>query len=160
MNHPADTPAAGAPAALPRRLAAIVYDTLLLFGVLFAAAVPVVALTAWHLGAESFADGSPLAGRPWFGLYLLAVSYAFYGWFWTHGGQTLGMRAWKLRVITAAGTPLGWGDALLRFSAALLSWLPAGLGFFWQLLDRDRLTWHDRLSGTRLIRLPKHPAAP
>ncbi len=160
MTHLAREPAVGPSAALPRRLAAMVYDALLLFGVLFAAALPVVALGAWYWGAEAFTSDAPLANRPWFTAYLLAVSYIFYGWFWTHGGQTLGMRAWKLQVLTTTGAPLDWWDAFRRFAAALLSWLPAGLGFIWQLVDRERLSWHDRLSGTRLVRIPKKPPAP
>jgi uncharacterized RDD family membrane protein YckC len=43
----------------------------------------------------------------------------------------------------------------LRFLAAIVSWLPFGLGFWWQLWDRDGLTWHDRLSSTRLVHYPK-----
>jgi uncharacterized RDD family membrane protein YckC len=60
------------------------------------------------------------------------------------------MRAWRIRVGRAEGGTLTWRDAGARWLAAWLAALPAGLGFLWGLLDRDRLCWHDRLSGTRL----------
>ena len=78
------------------------------------------------------------------------VSYGFYGWFWTHGGQTLGLKAWKMRVLTLEQQPINWGQAAVRFLAGLLSWLIGGLGFFWMLWDKNAYTWHDYLSKTRL----------
>jgi len=102
------------------------------------------------------------AGRPLFTIYLLAIAFGYLGGFWVRGGQTLGMRAWRLRATTADGAPLGWTDALARFAAAALSWLPAGAGFLWIAFDRDRLSLHDRLSGTRLVLEPRRgsPASP
>ena len=88
-------------------------------------------------------------------MYLLAVAFAFYGWFWTHGGQTLGMRAWRLQVVRTWGGALSWRHALLRYSAAMVSWAVLGLGFLWVALSRRRLAWHDRWSGTRLLVLPR-----
>lgn len=82
--------------------------------------------------------------------YLLAVSALFFCTFWRRG-ETLGMRAWKLRMVTADGRQPGWGRALLRFAAAILSWAALGLGFLWVLVDREKFAWHDRLSGTRLV---------
>ena len=79
--------------------------------------------------------------------------FGFFGWFWTHGGQTLGMRAWKIRVVTYSGQPLDWQQAFFRYMAAIISWLFLGAGFFAALLDAERLTWHDRFSRTRLIRV-------
>ena len=94
---------------------------------------------------------------PWLPLALLATWALFYLWFWTHGGQTLGMRAWRIRLLSAEGATVGLGRALLRLGAAAISTLPLGLGHLWLLLDRDRLAWHDRLSGTRLVLLAKVP---
>ena len=83
------------------------------------------------------------------------VIFVFFGWFWTHGGQTLGMRAWRLKVTTEDGKGLNWSRAFLRFLLAGLSWLILGLGFIWALFDKRRQTLHDRLSKTMLIQLPK-----
>jgi uncharacterized RDD family membrane protein YckC len=75
--------------------------------------------------------------------------------FWTRGGQTLGMRAWRLKVLRDDGQPLTIQDALLRYVAAILSWAALGLGFLWILVDSDGLAWHDRISKTRLVILER-----
>jgi len=141
-NPPAER---GEAARLPRRLAALVYDLMLLAAVLFMATLAIYVLRG----------GRPVApGTLWFQLTLGAVAAVFFTWFWTHGGQTLGMRAWSLRLVDRQGQPIGWPKALGRFFAALLSAAPAGLGFWWAAVDRDGLCWHDRLSGTKLLRVP------
>jgi uncharacterized RDD family membrane protein YckC len=81
------------------------------------------------------------------------IPLIFFTSFWVLGGQTLGMRAWRIKVVTAEGAPLSWGDALKRHLAALLSWLILGLGYIWILIDPEKLAWHDRISKTRLIML-------
>jgi uncharacterized RDD family membrane protein YckC len=87
-----------------------------------------------------------------FRLFLLFQAAMFFAGFWVYGGQTLGMRAWRIRVETLAGSPPGWRAALLRFAAALLSVAALGAGFWWALADPERRTWHDRVSGTRVVR--------
>jgi uncharacterized RDD family membrane protein YckC len=138
----ADSPLPNAqPCRLWRRLAAIAYDCLLLAAVLFLAA----ALPLLFTGGEGVKGGSPLMT-----LWFLFAAFLFFGWFWQRGGQTLGMQAWRIHLLSVEGGAITWRMALLRYLAALLSWLPAGLGFWWAIFDRDHLTWHDRLSGTRL----------
>jgi uncharacterized RDD family membrane protein YckC len=130
---------------LLRRLAAIFYDTLLLGALLLVA----VALVTFSLEMGLGYELDPT--HPLYRIYLLLVSIAFFVWFWTHGGQTLGMRAWSLRVVRSDGQPLELKDALLRYAAALLSWAACGLGFLWILVDREQLAWHDRISKTKLL---------
>lgn len=122
-------------------MGAVLYDALLLLAVLFLA-------TALALPFNAGQAFSP--EQHYYSLYLLTVAYLFYAWFWTHGGQTLGMKAWKISLINAAGPGISWRQASLRFCCALLSWLCLGLGFIWCLFDRERLCWHDRLSKTYL----------
>jgi uncharacterized RDD family membrane protein YckC len=131
---------------LLRRLAAILYDSLLLFGVLgVAATVPLL-----------FTGGEALKGsNPIYTIYMFLISFSFYAWFWTHGGQTLGMRIWRIRVQNPDGTPIGLWQAMLRFLVAIASWGAFGLGFLWSLWDREKLTWHDRYSMTVLVIMPK-----
>jgi uncharacterized RDD family membrane protein YckC len=133
-------------AGLWRRLVALVYDALLLFGLLFTATAVLLPFT----GGQAIATGNHLYSG-----YLLGVVFLFYGWCWTHGGQTLGMKAWRLCARDCGGRGMGWSQAALRFAFAALSWLPLGLGYLWLLVDRDRLTWHDRLSGTEVVVLPR-----
>ena len=147
--EPADsrTPGAAATArpGLLRRLAAFVYDSLLLFAVLFAATVPALIVT----GGRAVSPNDPV-----FTAYLLVVSYVYFGWCWTKSGQTLGMRAWKIRVCTCEGARLGWRRSLGRFATALVSIGAAGAGLLWVAFDRDRMSLHDRLSGTVLEMVP------
>jgi uncharacterized RDD family membrane protein YckC len=138
---------------LVRRLAAILYDGLLLIALLVVASALVTVPVGLIFG-QAAAEG--LGANPLFILWLQLVPLLFFAWFWHRGGQTIGMRAWRLRLVSQEGAPVTLGRAALRFFAALLSWIPLGLGFLWALVDPERLTWHDRLSGTRLVLLPKN----
>jgi uncharacterized RDD family membrane protein YckC len=132
-------------APLARRLAALLYDALLLAGVLFAFTL----LLIFARGGRAIA-----AGTIWYDASLVAVAFAFCGLSWTRGGQTVGMKAWRIRVVGIDAGPLDWPRAALRFFASWLSLLPGGLGYWWALVDRERCCWHDRLSGTRVLRAP------
>ncbi len=135
-------------ASMWRRLAAFAYDVMLLFSVLFCATWILVLV---H-GGRGFAADDPL--HPLYVGILLLLIAAYFLWPWTHGGQTLGMRSWRLRLVDLEGQPVGWPRALLRLFLAPLSWLPLGLGFIWILCDRQGLAWHDRLSGSQVIPAP------
>jgi len=132
---------------LIRRLAAIVYDSLLIGALLFLATTPFIAAR----GGEPVEIGDNLVYR----LVLAIVIYGFFVGFWTRTGRTLGMQSWGLQLETHDGGKPTLSAASVRFFAAILSWIPAGLGFLWQLWDKDKLAWHDRISGTRLVYYPK-----
>ena len=129
-----------------RRLGAILYDVFLVIAILFLTTIPFIALR----GGESVEPQDPA-----YQLTLILVIYLFYAGFWTWRGRTLGMQSWGLQCETVDQRLPGPGAATIRFFAALLSAACFGLGFLWQLWDRDKLTWHDRLSGTRLMHYPK-----
>ena len=131
---------------LLRRLAAILYDTLLVIALL-------MLMTTFFLISRGGEALQPYTLPHQ--IASLVVIYAFFVGFWTRGGQTLGMSAWRLRVEMQDGNPLPAGVAILRLVTASLSLACFGLGFLWQLVDRQSLTWHDRLAGTRVIMLPK-----
>ena len=154
---------------LLRRLAAIVYDGLLLTGVLFGATALALGLAAALLGSEALKLHNPLTSNPFFFTYLLLVCFFFYGGFWIYGGQTLGMRAWRLQVQRRDGRGIRWRQALLRFLIAGLWLVPVaylhqvfgvsiglslavGLGC---LLLSLALRLPDRVSETELSLLPK-----
>jgi len=126
-----------------RYLAAVFYDLMLVIAAFFVATAALLPFTAGE------AIESPIL----YPLYLLAVSFAFYGWFWTHGGQTLGLRAWKLRVVTAQKTDISWQQAGIRFLTACLSWLLLGLGIFWRIGQKEGKTWQDLSSKSTIIRI-------
>jgi uncharacterized RDD family membrane protein YckC len=145
MSDPSSAPK---PAGLGRRLAALLYDSLLLLALWFIAVAIVLPLNR----GEAFAPHNPLLTT-----YLLFISFCFYGWFWMHGGQTLGMRAWRLQLRNLRPGPMSWWQVLLRFLVAVPCGALFGLGYLWILVDRKHLSWHDRLSETTVVQLQENP---
>ena len=128
------------PASLWRRVGSLLYDSLLLFAVLFFATAIVMLVTRGHFNPASLL----------FQLYLILVCFWFFGWFWTHGGQTLGMRAWKIRIRQPSGAAISWGQAAQRFIVALLL---GGLGLIWCLFRKDKQALYDKLAKTFVERI-------
>ncbi len=140
------------------RLVAIFYDALLLIAVLFFAGVivsPLLSMTGL-MNVEKIGEHHLLVQLA-FQLYLLAVSYFYFAWPWMRGGQTLGLQVWRVKLISSNDQPLTHRRLLIRFFISALSWACLGLGFFWSLFDPQRLTWHDKLSHTQLVKLPPKP---
>lgn len=134
------------PAPLWRRLASAGYDALLL-----AAVWMVVAMADLFLRGAAGVPGSAHGLRA----ELLLAAALFFGLSWTRGGQTLGMRAWRLQLRRVDGRPVTWPTALTRFAFAWLAWLPLGLGVLWCAIDARKRAWHDALSGTEVVLLPR-----
>lgn len=134
------------PCSLSRRLFAIVYDGLILAG-LWMIAAAVVVIPAGH----AIENGNLL-----FQLFLLLVAFLYFGGCWRFGGQTVGMRAWKIH-LDADTTPPPLDRLALRFGVALVSLAALGAGFWTAALRRDGATWHDRVSGTRLVVIADQP---
>ena len=134
------------PASLRRRLGATLYDGLLLLALWMSTTLLTVVIT----------DAADLPRPPeLLRALLILVAFAFFGWSWTHGGQTLGGRAWKLRVETPAGTLINWPTAMLRFTAGI-TWIP--LGVVWSFSSADRRALHDVIAGTRVVRVMEDEA--
>ena len=125
-----------------RRMGAVLYDSLLLFAVLLFATIPVLAIT----GGEAIDPGNSI-----FRAYVLLISFLYFIVPWKLKGQTLGMQSWKIKLVQETGELITWGQAVMRILFSSLSWIIAGLGFFWSLFDSEKRTWHDRLSSTVLI---------
>lgn len=128
---------------IPRRLAGMFYETLLLLGVL----ALLLVLPHILLGAFAHLTATPATVRA----HLFLVLLVYFVWFWSNGGQTLAMKTWRVRVQTKDGLPVRPAQALLRF---LLCWPSIGLGgagILWAIVDRDGQFLHDRIAGTRLV---------
>ena len=122
-----------------RRLAALFYDLLVLVAIwMFAAALVLLAFG----GEVDVAHQPPLYHATLQGalLFLTALYFAIS---WSRGGQTIGMRAWRVKVVDANGHALDFRHAIRRFALALVS--------FWGLFDADRRAWHDVLAKTRMV---------
>ncbi|AKC87252.1 RDD family protein [Pseudoxanthomonas suwonensis] len=138
-----------------RRLLSLFYDLWPVAALWMLTAVPFVALDAL-LAGDARHNIAPNSLPSWL-LFLacIGVTGLYATLSWRRGGQTLGMRPWRLKLVAAAGGVPGRKAVWLRYAVGTLSLLAGGLGFWWAWFDRDRLAWHDRASGTRLVRVPK-----
>ena len=150
-----------------KRLVVITYDGLLVLG------VTLVGFALLYSLLMLLPDGveSSNAGKLIKFVYLVVASFSFYGWFWTHGGQTLGMKAWNLYLVDRSGKYISWYIAAVRYISAMFSWggialllyyfdvdrwyLTIGLGFSWSLLNKRKLALHDIVTGTQIIYIAK-----
>ena len=150
-----------------RRLAAMPYEALLIAALLLIAAFPLAGLR-----------GATLQGIPHLlaQFYFLCVAATYFTWFWRRGGQTLAMKTWRFRVVSAAGQPLTLNRSIARFGCAMLFFGPAAVGLLfllfpnrirpalamwmflplianilWARFDSDKQFLHDRMAGTRLV---------
>jgi uncharacterized RDD family membrane protein YckC len=137
-----------------RRLAAMVYDTLLVLPLIMAS-------VALFLGGRTLLIGSPGEGEVvQLNAYLvrlvaLLTVLGFFCWFWIKNGQTLGMQAWRIKLVDFAGNKPGAWQSLVRCLGALLSAACLGLGYLWCLVDKHGRYWHDYISRTELVLVPK-----
>ena len=127
---------------LGRRLAAMVYDLMLVYAVLF-----FYSLILNMLLGPAVIQGS----RVLYPGSLLLCCYWYYAWQWLHGGQTLGMKAWRIFLVRRDGSRPDWRTATLRFLLAAVSILPFGAGLWWALFDARNRTFYDRYSRTQLV---------
>ena len=130
------------PASLFRRLAAAVYDIFLIFALLLLGTGVALLINK----GQSFGTNHFL-----FTFYLISIVGFFYCWFWTHGGQTLGMQAWKIKVVTNHLKPLTWAVAIKRFIVSVPSVCFFGLGYLISFFNKNKRSMHDFASGTRVI---------
>jgi uncharacterized RDD family membrane protein YckC len=141
----------GTSAGFGRRVAALLYDSLLLAALL-------VIFTSGAVFLNHRAAVETATAGVWAYLYragLIGVIAGYYLINWTRSGQTLGMRAWHLRAVTASGQPLTWKAAALRFVFGVIAWAPAALGVLWLYADPEHLALHDRMSKTRVVHLQR-----
>ncbi len=139
----------GVSAGFGRRLAALLYDSVLL------AALLVIFTSAAVFLNHSVAVEPATAGA-WTYAYragLVAIIAGYYLLNWTRSGQTLGMRAWHLRAVMDTGQPMRLKSGVLRLFFGVLAWAPAGLGVLWLYLDPEHAALQDRLSKTRVVHL-------
>jgi len=143
INEKAPPPHTNSYCPLLRRLLIMLYDGVILFGLLIVASA--IALPIGSVEKVAFEDF-------WFTLWLILVCFAYLGGCWRYGGMTVGMRAWKVKLVSENGDVITWSRCLLRFMTALASAGAFGVGFLWVLVDRKKRSWHDLSAGTLLLR--------
>ena len=138
------------PAPLWRHLIAIVYDLFLIIPLLMLTTAILVAI---HGPTESTDALAVPAWQVWI-LSLLAL-IGFFGVFWRMKGQTLGMQAWRVKLISSDGSAISWLQVTIRIITALPSLGLLGTGLLWRYFDQYKRSWHDRASGTELVLVAK-----
>ncbi|MEP5568292.1 MAG: RDD family protein [Halioglobus sp.] len=145
-----DTPAKLPKPSLLRHLISMVYDALLVIALIFVVNGLALGVTV------QLSYGEQEVLNPYIGQALIVICLVgFYSAFWLKSGQTLGMQAWRIKLVSIEGQAPTFTQALLRCLGAVLSAGCFGLGYLWKLFDRNHRYWHDYLSGTELILLPK-----
>ena len=129
-------------ASLFKQLAAMLYDSLLIFAILFVA----VGITI------PFNQGVVIEPSLVY-IFFVIVVFVFYGWFWNKSGQTLGMRAWNIQIVSEFGGYPSWPTSFLRLVFAMFSIACIGMGYWWRIFKP--YTWHDRFSQTKVIDISK-----
>lgn len=150
-----------------KRLLTVIYDSFLVLATLFIATALTMPLTKGEVSSGN---------NIYMSIYLSIVVYIFYAWFWTHGGQTLGMRAWKLQLVRFDNYAVTWKQSFIRYITALPAWvlfligivlwikpefaktftsLPgwsmALVGLFWIVMDSRKASWRNEISGTQVV---------
>jgi uncharacterized RDD family membrane protein YckC len=134
------------PPSILTRLAAMVYESLLVTAVVFVASFIVLPFVGELKAAWQ---------RHFFQVWILLVLFVYFAAFWLRSGQTLAMKTWRIRLVNREGGRISLRQAAGRFVLALLGLMLGGAGFLWALFDRDRQFLHDRLMRTQLIRVPR-----
>ncbi|MFT5451519.1 MAG: putative RDD family membrane protein YckC [Enterobacterales bacterium] len=138
------------PAGFFRRLAALVYDSLVVTAILILTTAIVMIVVAMFMGETAITEQNILVENPLYFSCLVATWFYYYAWCWRTGGQTLGMKAWRLKLVSNDNLTISYKNALIRFSSSLL-----GLANLGVLLPSQR-GWHDRLSHTDIVVIDKN----
>jgi uncharacterized RDD family membrane protein YckC len=144
-------------ASLPRILGAIFYDLIIVFSIIFIAA-------QWFPLVPEHLQNS-LVLTLFKQIYMLGISFLYFAYSWQHGGQTIGMKSWRIKLLadnTAQRSSrhdkqmaIAWRQSAIRYLIAIVSWLVVGMGFTWIIFSPQHKSWHDMASGTHLVVLPK-----
>lgn len=127
-----------------RRTLCMIYDFLLFLAIWFVASLIFIVIVQ---------DTNFTYFKPIYQFYSLSIIGIYFIWFWTHGGQTLAMQTWKMRIVAKDGSALTMKRAITRYLFAVIGITSFGIGIIWALFDRDRQYLHDRLAGTRIVKV-------
>lgn len=132
-----------------RILGSVIYDTLIIMGLLMIAGFIAVGIHKLVTGQDT------LEHSPVFQAYLLLVIALYFLYFWKRAGQTVGMKAWSIKLVNLADQPLSYQQLIIRWLVAIPAYACLLLGVLWQYWSRDGLNWHDKASNTKLVFMPK-----
>ena len=138
-------------ASLWRRLAALAYDSLVVLALFILMGFVVVGI--YNLSHDGQFPGElPKAVNM---SILFCICFFYYSHSWRFGGQTIGMKAWRLKLVNLEPKPMQLSQYMLRTAIGFFSLMLFGIGFFWALFDTKHRSWHDMASLTRVVFIPK-----
>ena len=132
----------------------MLYDTLLVLPLIMICVALVMGVRSL-LGLGPADDGTVQLNSNLVQFIAVLTAVLFFGWFWLKNGQTLGMQAWRIKLVGFDGAPPSVRQIIIRCLAATLSAACLGLGYLWCLFDRNGRYWHDYLSRTELVLVPR-----
>jgi uncharacterized RDD family membrane protein YckC len=138
------------PAGFIRRLAALVYDSLVITAILILSTAVVMMFIVIFMGETAITEQKVLVENPLYFAWLLATWFYYYAWCWRTGGQTLGMKAWRLKLVSNDNLIISYKHAFIRFISSFLGL--ANLG----VLFPGKRGWHDRLSHSDIVVIDKN----
>ena len=130
-----------------RRIFALIYDSLAVLGIIFSLSLFLV----W----SNSGSGEPGSLISYIQILIILISGPlFYSYFWIkNNGQTLGMQAWKIKLVSTKESPLTLNQALTRCLVSALSAFCLGFGYLWILFNKERLSWADMVTHTKIVKL-------
>lgn len=134
-------PTEGRCASLNRRTLSLVYEAVLVTGVLWCASFLYTVIEPRFSSTHV---------RVLYQIYLFFIAGTYFTWQWQHG-QTLPMKTWRMRLVARSGEVVSFSQVLARYLVASLGLLFLGVGFLWALFDSEHQFLHDRIAGTRLV---------
>lgn len=158
MNTFPESPDQLMPASLPRRIAAMFYDSILCIALCMTITMIYMAISHSLLGAEEYKqlnESGQSIRDPLLTSTLFVSVFMFFGYFWTRTGQTLGMQVWHLRVQNENNTSISWQQSLIRFFVAGISIATCGIGYLWKMIDKEGRTWQCIASDSKIYQIPK-----
>ncbi len=143
-------------ASLLKRLLAFTYDLFILLALSMGySALATLFMVA--IGINDSGDYQPMHKSYWFGLGWMFSMIAFYWFFWMRAGQTIGMRTWRLKLVSRQEDSISHGQCLVRILVGPISLGLLGVGYLWCLINKNKAAWHDIASKTKVVQLPKPP---
>ncbi|MFT5083624.1 MAG: putative RDD family membrane protein YckC [Lentisphaeria bacterium] len=143
-------------ASLPRRLMAMVYDSFIVVALSIAYGATATIVMYNFSSIDETTPYLPMHRGSWFQMGWALCIIVFYWFFWHTAGQTVGMKTWRLKLISKQtnGNPAHW-QCLLRLVLAPISMSFFTLGYLWCLLDKNGAAVHDIVTRTRVVVTPK-----
>ena len=129
--------------AFPRRLMITVYDLIILLGIIFIFSLPFADIKINENTSFIFL----------FQLYMYIVIKIFYVYLWTNGRSTIGMKAWKTKVVNIYNDPIKYKTAIIRFNIAFVTNIFFCIGILYSVYDKENRTIYDIISKTNLVKI-------